>query len=336
LNWLLCRFVLNRREWAWIIVPLVAFGFAIGIQRGAAYDMGFDSASDELDLLEVQGDYPRAHLTRFASIYTSGRGNYSISYPNNNAALALPLGTGRSIPGEDRTTSVWQSTPVPTLSNVTVQPRSLSLFRAEEMATMAGAIRLEEAESGRKVVNGSALELRDATLIDITGPDRNQWRERYLGTIAPGASVDIGGADAAKAPQRIDAGPGPDLDTFLRAVRTTWERRDINLGEIRLVAWVARSLPGQVIEPPPDRQRGFTAVLVHLRNGSPPSPDGEQYNRLALGPEKPLDMNPPANWSGTIRGRIPVIGTRPGARTKAGNQPPAVRIGPARPGSAGR
>ena len=101
LNWLICRFVFNRREWAWIIVPLVAFGFAIAVQRGAAYDMGFESATDEIDLLEVQGGYPRAHLTRFASIYTSGRGNYTISYPKNNTALALPLDNGRHIRGED-------------------------------------------------------------------------------------------------------------------------------------------------------------------------------------------------------------------------------------------
>ena len=72
LNWLICRFVLNRREWAWVVVPLVALGFAIGVQRVAAYDVGFDSASDEIDLLEVHGEYPRAHLSRFASLYTTG------------------------------------------------------------------------------------------------------------------------------------------------------------------------------------------------------------------------------------------------------------------------
>ncbi len=95
LNWLICRFVLNRREWAWMVVPVVALGFAIAVQRVAAYDMGFDSACDEIDLLEIHGDYARGHLSRFASLYTTGRGNYTISYPNNNTALALPLDNGR-------------------------------------------------------------------------------------------------------------------------------------------------------------------------------------------------------------------------------------------------
>jgi hypothetical protein len=37
------------------------------------------------------------------------------------------------------------------------------------------------------------------------------------------------------------------------------------------------------MEPAVDRHRGFTAVLVHLRSGPPPSPDGRRYNRLAAG-----------------------------------------------------
>ncbi len=281
--------------------------------------MGFDSATDEIDLLEVHGGYPRGHVTRFASIYTSGRGNYTISYPNNNTALALPLDNGRHIRGEDVSTSVWQSSPVPALSEFTVQPRSLSMFRAEEIATMAGAIRLEGDGASQQVVNGTELELRDAMLIDITGPDRDTWKERYLGTIAPGASVEIGEAGRGEFPEKIEAGPGPDVNPVVSAIRTTWENRDENYGEIRLVAWVAKTMPGQVIEPPPDRRRGYTAVLVHLRSGPPPSPDGQHYNILALGPEKPLPPPPPVNSMMGGRGRIRRV--VPAPRTKSANGP---------------
>ena len=81
LNWLVCRFVLGRREWAWIVVPLLALGFAVGVERAAAYDMGYDSACDEIDVLEVLGGYPRAHVSRFASLYSTGRAEYTISFP---------------------------------------------------------------------------------------------------------------------------------------------------------------------------------------------------------------------------------------------------------------
>ena len=104
LNWLICRFVLNRREWTWVVVPLVALAFAIGVERVAARDIGYDTATDEIDLLEIHGDYPRAHLTRLVSLYTTGRSRFTISYPNDPTALALPLDNGRSIRGEDVST----------------------------------------------------------------------------------------------------------------------------------------------------------------------------------------------------------------------------------------
>ena len=126
LNWLVCRLLLNRREWAWIVVPLLALGFAVGVERVAAYDMGYDSACDEIDLLEVQGAYPRAHLSRFAALYTTGRAKYAIAYPNEPTAVALPFNNERAIGGEDVTTAVWQSYPVPALQNFSVQPRSLA------------------------------------------------------------------------------------------------------------------------------------------------------------------------------------------------------------------
>ncbi|MHB1558759.1 MAG: hypothetical protein ACYC61_15000 [Isosphaeraceae bacterium] len=278
INWLVCRVVLRRREWAWVVVPVVSIIFAYAVQRGAAYDMGFDSAMDEIDLLELQGGYPRGHLSRFASVYTTGHGSFTISYPSNNTALALPMSSGREIPGEDITISAWQSVPVPTLSNFSVQPRSLSLLRAEEMTTLPGSIRLEGDGAGRRVVNATDLELRDATLIDNSGPRDEDRKERYLGTIAPGGVVELEKTTTRPFPERIVAESGPDPDTILRVVRSTWEPRDENQGEIRLVAWVPQPMPGQAIDPPTDRTRGYTAILVHLRNGPPPSPDGPHYN----------------------------------------------------------
>ena len=91
LNWLICRLLLKRREWAWIAVPLLALGFAIGVERMAAYDMGYDSACDEIDLLELHGAYGRGHLSRFAALYTTGRARYTIAYPNETSALCAAV-----------------------------------------------------------------------------------------------------------------------------------------------------------------------------------------------------------------------------------------------------
>jgi hypothetical protein len=310
LNWLICRFLLNRREWTWVVVPFVAFAFAIGVERVAARDMGYEAACDEIALLEVHGDYPRAHLTRLASLYTTGRSRFAISYPNDPTALALPFDSGRSIRGEEISTSTWQSYPVPALTDFSVQPRSLAMFRAEQMLTLGGSIRLEGEGDKRQVVNGSELELRDAILIDLADP--GERRERWLGTIAVGASVALDGSHDEKPPTRFETGPGPDANPILKALRTTWEPREQNKGEIRLVAWVPGTPGGQTIEPAVDRHRGFTAVTVHLRSGSPPSPDGQVYNRLARAEPAVDSRNPilkkssrPGSASRSTSPRIP-------------------------------
>jgi hypothetical protein len=283
LNWLICRYLLRRRELAWVAVPIMAFGFAIAVERAAAYDMGYNSACDEVNLVEAYGGYTRGHVSRFASLYTTGRTRYTISYPNDPTALALPLDTGRSLRGEDIVTSLWQSYPVPALEGFLVQPRSLGMFRAEQMVSLDGAVSLVSDGEVRKIVNEGSIELRDAVLVDVAGPkDR---RETFLGTIAPGASVEVkeaprsrtGATDAdALRPQR-----------FLKEFRRHFEDRPENQGELRLVAWTPHPLGGQKIEPPVDRHRGFTAMVIHLKSGPPPAPEGPVYNSLASGKEEP-------------------------------------------------
>jgi hypothetical protein len=293
LNWLVFRLLLNRREWAWVVVPLIALGFAIGVERMAAYDMGYDSACDEIDLLEIQGGYSRGHLSRFASLYTTGRARYAIAYPNDPTALALPLNNERSIGGEDVATAVWQSAPVPGLQSFAIQPRSLAMFRAEQMLGLAGSIALEGSEGGHRLVNGTDLELRDAVLIDGTGP--GERRQTYLGTIAAGSSIELTGKSPAPLPQQFGEHESLDPVPLLAELRTRWEDRPESSGELRLVAWFPRPVGGQTFEPALDRHRGITAVLVHLRYGSPPAPGGPRYNLLAAATLRPAPSSAAAN-----------------------------------------
>jgi hypothetical protein len=272
LNWLVCRYLLGRREWAWIVVPVLALGFAVGVERAAAYDMGYDTACDEIDVVEVFADYPRAHLSRFAALYSTGRIKFSVAFPGDPLALALPLDTGRSLRGEGITTSVWQSSPAPMLDSFAVQPRSLAMFRAEQMLNLAGSIVLKHEGTARTIVNASELELRDAVLVDV-GDDRS-FDETYVGTIAPGATVDAQ-PDRAIPAVKVGAGLGPG--TFLREFREYAENRPENRGELRLVAWTPRPCGGLKLAPAVDRHRGFSVVVVHLTYGPPPAPDGPSY-----------------------------------------------------------
>lgn len=273
LNWLLCRYVFGRRELAWVIAPALALGFAIAVERAANYDVGYNTACDEIDLIEIHGAYPRAMVSRFASLFTTGRTRYRIAFPNDPTALALPLDRGRSMRGEDVVNSTFTSYPSPALEGFLVQPRSLSMFRAEQMLTLDGAIQLEITEGARRVVNQSGLELRDATLVDVAGP--GSTREVYLGTIASGASVEVKEVDAPPTAGE----PDPfSRERLLRLFRKSFEDRPENRGEIRLVAWTPRAVSGMEITPEVDRRRALAAVVVHLRYGPPPNPAGPNYD----------------------------------------------------------
>ena len=111
LNWLVCRYVIRRREVAWVIVPMLALGFAFGVERLAARDLGYDAACDEIDVVEAHGGYPRAHVSRFAALYSTGRVSYSIAYPDDPTALALPLNMQRSLAVEEVQQSIFHERP---------------------------------------------------------------------------------------------------------------------------------------------------------------------------------------------------------------------------------
>ena len=317
LNWLICRYLFHRRELAWLVVPVLSLAFAFGVERAAAYNLGYDTACDEIDVLEAYGDYPRALLSRFASLYSSGRTRFSVTYPNAPTALVLPLDNGRSLRGEDVSTSVFQSFPVPGLIDYLVQPRSLSFFRAEQFSTLEGAISLVTEGGPRRVVNGTSLTLRDAVIVDNSSWENGHQHPVYMGSIAPGGSVEV---KPAQIPEPSPAQPGAlEPWALLGTLTATWEDRPENAGEIRLVAWVDRPAGGQTIQPAVDRHRGFTVVVVHLRNGPSPAPEGPVYDARKtasepIPPAVPAFMDPALESRGSFRqpaGARPAPGSPP-------------------------
>ncbi len=120
-------------------------------------------------------------------------------------------------------------------------------------------------------------------MVDVNGPgDR---RETYLGTIAPGASVEVEKAPAPPLDSRALPKGTLDPSRFLRELRAFVEGHPEETGEIRLVAWSPRPFGGQTLEPSVDRHRGLALVVVHLHFGPPPAPDGPRYHALALEPK---------------------------------------------------
>ncbi|WZO97031.1 hypothetical protein EP7_004044 [Isosphaeraceae bacterium EP7] len=290
LNWLLCRFVLKRKEWAWLFVPILALGFAVGVERAAAYDLGYDLACDEINLIEVQPGYTRAHLTRIGSLSTSGRVRFSMSFPNDPLALALPFDHGRSLRGEEVTESIWQSSPVPLLGEIRVQPRTLSMFRAEQYVDLGGSIRIVADGKGRRIDNGSGLELKDARVLEKTEAGSRSFP---VGTLAPGASAVLPEAgEEGDTPAKFD---GPlDPNPYLRLLGHSIGERPEERGEVRLVAWLPGHQPGSRLDPEVDRHRGLTMVVVHLAYPAVPGPDGPRFDGRMISTiaEPPAEQEP--------------------------------------------
>jgi hypothetical protein len=295
LNYLFCRFVLRRRELAWLLVPVLSLAFAVVVERGAARELGYDSAIDEIDLLEVHAGYPRGHLSRIAALYSTGRVRFTIAYPEEPTALALPLNipAGASLRGADTTQAAWESQPVPALTGFQVQPRSLNMYRAEQMFPLGGTVRYATAPS-RRVVNNTNMELRDAVLVDV-GEDRKPVR-KTLGTIAPGAVFDLDNPPPAATtpPPAVAPRVGwTDPEPFLEPLRNyAWPGPE-GAGERRLVAWTPDARPRQKISPAIDRARGFTIVVVHLAYGPAPSPGLSAYDTASASRSEPTP--PPDN-----------------------------------------
>jgi hypothetical protein len=99
-----------------------------------------------------------------------------------------------------------------------------------------------------------------------------------VGTIAPGLTVDV---TTGQSVPRAIRHEGLDPSPFLREFRAYMEGRPEDLGEIRLVGWSPGPHKGMKLAPAVDRHRGFGVVVVHLKTGPPPAPDGPSFNSEA-------------------------------------------------------
>ncbi len=171
--------------------------------------------------------------------------------------------------GQETSTSVFQSTPDPALTNFQVQPRSLAMFRAEAMVNLPGGLIFTGDMETGKIENGTNMEIHDAVLVDPATKT-----SKPLGTIAPNMIVKL---DQPPAPGKAAEVSWTTVKPYLDILTEYSFERPEDAGEVRLVGWVADPHPGQVITPKVDRRRGFRLVIAHLRYGPPPDPAGPNY-----------------------------------------------------------
>ena len=265
-NWLIFR-KLGRKEWAWIANPVMALIFALAIERIAAYDLGFDRGRDEIGLLELQSDYTRGHLTRFGALAATGRDKFQIAFPNDLNAVCLPLAYSASR-ADERENSSFDFMPVPLLSDFRVQPRSLSYYRSEQMIGLPGPIQLINSDGKQMIRNQTRFRLHDATVV---GPGKIQFQ---IGDLGAGESKELKSAselELKSSTSRSELTGKLNPEIFRRILIENEFKCDADVDSWRLVAWSDSLIDGIQVTPSPDRVRGFTMVLAHLKSG--PGPD---------------------------------------------------------------
>lgn len=278
LNWLAFR-LLERPEWTWAAAPIIALVSAAAVVHSAELNVGFARSQTEIDLVEAQADYPRAHVSRYAALYTSLATRYRVRFPAESGGLAQPFPTVRApgdfamLPGQRRTELRLERDEESRLSGMAVPSNSTGLVHCEQMIDLGGTIRLaSDSGGGPQVVNQSTIALRDAALIRKA---RDGTLEKaWLGTIEAGRSVGFHylqhrgpqpiwptERERAEITARTHA---PGVLSLRALLDVAEDPQHLEPGQGRLVAWLDQLLPGQRIEPAADDVRGGSVVVVNF------------------------------------------------------------------------
>jgi hypothetical protein len=163
LNWVLFRSI-GRVEWAWVAAPVIAVVGAITVVRLAQLDIGFARSRTEIDVVEFQGGYSRAHVSRFIALYTSLASGYDLAF-DDPTSLALPLAINnryrRGI-GETPYQVHLRRDQQFSFTGFQVRSNSTGSIHAEQMYEAGGSLELLGGESeGWQVKNSTDLPLND-------------------------------------------------------------------------------------------------------------------------------------------------------------------------------
>ena len=338
LNWLVFRLI-GRVELAWAAAPFIAVGCAIAVVYLAQLDIGFARSKTEMAVLEVQGDYSRAHLTRYLALYSSLGTSYDLRF-DDPTAVALPFATGQKILlGQGRTTVEFRrarkgasgeedvETSMVNLEGLEISSNTTGMVHSEEMIGVEGGLKWEAMGGERyKVSNNSRLALQGA---GVVSGDKQAW----IGSLDPGGA------------KTIELKPWPEKETELwaeeleqspvtarRAPLDGLHLRNLMLlarqttpdDEFRLIAWTDEELPGLNVLPAASQSRQLTMVVAHLDYGPEPKLRRDVSSRRltlkaagrSLWEEKDIDPNEEAPDDVPVDDSKPVEDAKPVEPTK--------------------
>jgi hypothetical protein len=300
-NWAVFRLI-NRVEWAWAAAPAIAVACTIVVVRMAQLDIGFARSRTEIAVVELQGDYPRAHVTRYTALYTSLTTRYDLSF-EDPGALVLPFpkvnpddpDNRDKVDMGDRRTLLFRRGTDASLTGYSIRSNSTGMIHSEQMVDLGGALSLVETSGGRvQLANHTQLTLRDVGVVKKDDSDV-LWTASLDRPLAPGATVPLRFSPFSKTstgkplwnPQQggtlLKETPLKPLSGYklvgqlrqLSLIEVAQDVGQLHPGEVRLVAWLDEQIAGLDVRPAAPQARFATLVVAHLKYpfGKDPQPD---------------------------------------------------------------
>lgn len=282
LNWLFFR-ALGRVEYAWIAAPIVALLGTAVVVKQAQLDIGFVRAQTEIALLEVQGDYPRAHLSRYTALYTSLSTTYDMGFEDPTAVAApFPRGDFKMLPNQRRTEVQLTQAKDTHLEGLQVSSATTDMVHSEQMLALDGPLKLErQVGGGQRVINQSQLDLDSVAVVKRVEDqdDKPQLLGSWLGDLKSGSATSVsftpveeGVFAAERAEPTVGSGERLNLEPMFRLAL---DPVHMDIGEVRLVARADEVLSGVSVTPSAAQVRGAALIVAHLDRAAleAPAPD---------------------------------------------------------------
>ena len=259
INFIVFR-LMNRLEYAWFAVPVIAIVGAIYAARQAQLDIGFARSNTEIAILEAQQGYPRAHLTRLIGVYNSLSSRYTLQFPTIDG-IAAPL-DGEPDPGTEVEPVLRNAFEQgPSLDNFAVPSNRMRYVHTEEMIDLGGGVTFDESQ--QQISNQASAELLDALLVQKT--ENGAIRYALVGGLSAGETKDVE-FNLQALPTRseeLTMGAGQLMRRFADA-------RGIPPGTTRLIARMDESVSGVEFSPSASQRVAQTIVVVHLKHPALP------------------------------------------------------------------
>ncbi len=263
LNWLLFR-LLGRVEWAWIAAPVIAVVAALLVVRLASLDIGFARSQTVIGVLEMHGDYSRAHLTEYSALYTSLSTSYALQF-DDAGGVALPFrGSGKQRDGSQLDPVVLERSINNRMKGFPVKSNSTRSLHVETMIDAGGALRLERADDGRYIiVNGTRFEIDSTGIVSMT--EAGQYQAAWIGALAAGQSVEIRFQQVQASQLYNSWAETAGFVSFEKHARKLWLANNETNSPLTLDETVAASGLDE------QKQTGFRDYLIRqVRNGNRP------------------------------------------------------------------